>query len=89
MRGVPLRLEIGPKDIENNACVIAKRNDGTKEKYALMRSELINTIKTLLDTIHDEMYQKALKSSAIQIFVKLTHMMNLKLHWKLKAVTSK
>ena len=59
MRGVPLRLEIGPKDIENNACVIAKRNDGTKEKYALDQ-ELINTIKTLLDTIHDEMYQKAL-----------------------------
>ena len=46
MRGVPLRLEIGPKDIENNACVIAKRNDGTKEKYALDQ-ELINTIKTL------------------------------------------
>ena len=59
MRGVPLRLEIGPKDIENNACVIAKRNDGTKEKYALDQ-ELINTIETLLDTIHDEMYQKAL-----------------------------
>ena len=33
MRGIPLRLEIGPKDIANDACVIAKRNDGTKDTY--------------------------------------------------------
>lgn len=59
MRGIPLRLEIGPKDIENNACILAKRNDGTKNTYALDDS-LVSTIKTLLDTIHDEMYQRAL-----------------------------
>lgn len=60
MRGIPLRLEIGPKDIANNACVIAKRNDGTKETYSLDEN-LENTVKQLLDTIHEEMYQKALK----------------------------
>ena len=60
MRGIPLRLEIGPKDIANNACVIAKRNDGTKETYPLDEN-LENTVKQLLDTIHEEMYQKALK----------------------------
>ncbi|MEI3326623.1 MAG: His/Gly/Thr/Pro-type tRNA ligase C-terminal domain-containing protein [Thomasclavelia sp.] len=60
MRGIPLRLEIGPKDIANNACVIAKRNDGTKETYPLDEN-LENTVKHLLDTIHEEMYQKALK----------------------------
>lgn len=59
MRGIPLRLEIGPKDIESNACVIAKRNDGTKEKYDL-NDNLSNVIKELLDKIHDEMYQKAI-----------------------------
>ncbi len=35
MRGIPLRLEIGPKDIAKNACVIAKRLDGSKETYPL------------------------------------------------------
>ena len=35
MRGIPLRLEIGPKDIANDACVIAKRNDGNKDTYSL------------------------------------------------------
>ena len=87
MRGVPLRLEIGPKDIENNACVIAKRNDGTKEKYALDQ-ELINTIETLLDTIHDEMYQKALNHRNSNIRQVNTYD-EFKLHWKLKAVISK
>ncbi|WP_204215251.1 MULTISPECIES: proline--tRNA ligase [unclassified Thomasclavelia] len=60
MRGIPLRIEIGPRDIENNACVIAKRNDGTKNTYSLDET-LPDTINKLLDTIHDEMYQKALK----------------------------
>lgn len=59
MRGVPLRIEIGPKDIANSACVIAKRNDSTKEKYAL-DDNLSATVSKLLDTIHEEMYQKAL-----------------------------
>ena len=60
MRGIPLRLEIGPKDIEKGQCVLAKRLDGTKEFYAL-NDELPTTIHQLLDQIHDEMYEKALK----------------------------
>lgn len=59
MRGIPLRLEIGPKDMESNTCILAKRNDGVKEKYSL-DATLTDTIKKLLDMIHDEMYQKAL-----------------------------
>lgn len=57
MKGVPLRLEIGPRDIENKQCMLAKRNDGTKVAASL--EGLIDTVKALLDTIHDEMYQKA------------------------------
>jgi prolyl-tRNA synthetase len=59
MRGIPLRLEIGPKDIENHTCILAKRNDGTKQNYAL-DTALISNIQALLNTIHEEMYQKAL-----------------------------
>lgn len=57
MKGVPLRLEIGPRDIENKQCMLAKRNDGTKVAASL--EGLVDTVKALLDTIHDEMYQKA------------------------------
>lgn len=60
MRGIPIRLEIGPKDIENNACVLAKRNDGTKQTYAL-NEHLASSIKELIDIIHEEMYNKALQ----------------------------
>ena len=57
MKGVPIRLEIGPRDIENKQCMLAKRNDGTKVAASL--DDLVDTVKALLDTIHDEMYQKA------------------------------
>ena len=59
MRGIPVRIEIGPKDIENNTCIVAKRNDGTKETISIDRVHVY--IKGLLDIIHNEMYMKALK----------------------------
>ena len=59
MRGIPIRIEIGPKDLANNACVLAKRNDGTKSSVVL-DDTLVTTVSSLLDTIHDEMYQRAL-----------------------------
>lgn len=60
MRGIPVRIELGPKDIEQNQCVIAKRNDGTKQTVSLS-DDLGDIILNLLDVIHDEMYQRALK----------------------------
>ncbi len=60
MRGIPLRVEIGPRDLANNQCVLAKRLDGEKTQYDL--SEVAKSVPTLLDSIHDEMYQKALKN---------------------------
>ena len=59
MKGIPLRLEIGPKDLVNNSCMICKRNDGTKEKYSL--DEIESTITSLLEKVHKEMYNAALK----------------------------
>ncbi len=58
MRGIPLRIEIGPKDIENNHCVIAKRNDGVKQTVEL-DADLAGIVTSLLQTIHEEMLEKA------------------------------
>ena len=58
MKGVPLRLEIGPRDIENNCCVIVRRDNG--EKVAVSLDALETEIPALLRKVHDNMYAKAL-----------------------------
>ncbi|MDD2268590.1 MAG: proline--tRNA ligase [Eubacteriales bacterium] len=57
MRGIPLRLEIGPKDIEKNQCVLVRRDNG--EKLFVSLDNLENEIAALLDKMHDEMYTRA------------------------------
>lgn len=57
MKGVPLRLEVGPRDIEAGKITIAKRIDGVK--LTINDNELENEVSALLSKIHDEMYQKA------------------------------
>ena len=59
MKGVPIRVEIGPRDMENGVVTLAKRNTG--EKISIKKEELVDKVKELLDVIHKEMYQKALK----------------------------
>ena len=60
MKGVPLRLEIGPKDIENNQCVLVRRDN--REKIFVPLSELEETITKTLSSINDGLYQRALKN---------------------------
>ena len=59
MKGVPLRLEIGPRDIENNQCVIVRRD--TREKYFVSLDELEAKVPELLEAVHNGMYEKALQ----------------------------
>ncbi|MBM3750085.1 MAG: proline--tRNA ligase [Acidimicrobiia bacterium] len=57
LRGVPLRLEIGPKDIEKGTVFSARRD--TREKAALPMADLTTTVKTLLQTIQDNLLARA------------------------------
>lgn len=57
MRGVPLRIEIGPKDIEANQAVIARRDTGEKIKVAL--DELESKVGELLATMQKELLERA------------------------------
>lgn len=59
MKGVPIRLEIGPRDIENNQAVLARRDTG--EKISVSLDNLDNEIEKLLEDIHNTLYQKALE----------------------------
>ncbi len=58
MKGVPLRLEIGPRDIENDQCVLVRRDN--REKTVVKLCELEEKIPELLAAVHDGLYQKAL-----------------------------
>ena len=57
MRGVPLRIEIGPKDIEANQAVIARRDTG--EKITVSLDELEAKVGELLTTMQKEMLERA------------------------------
>ena len=58
MKGVPVRLEVGPKDIENKQVVLVRRD--THEKYIVPMETLTDTVKKLLDDIHESLYNRAL-----------------------------
>lgn len=58
MKGVPLRLELGPRDIENNQCVLVSRSTG--EKTIVSLDELETAIPAMLQQVHDDLFQKAL-----------------------------
>ena len=57
MRGIPLRIEIGPKDIEKGMCVVARRDTGEKKEASL--SGIVDFIKNELSLMHDDMLKKA------------------------------
>ena len=59
MKGVPLRLEIGPKDMEKDQCVLVRRTD--REKVFTPLANLEEAVKEQLKTVRDQMYQKALE----------------------------
>lgn len=59
MKGVPLRLEIGPKDMEKDQCVLVRRTD--REKVFTPLANLEEAVKEQLKTVRDQMYQKTLE----------------------------
>lgn len=59
MRGVPLRIEIGPKDIEKKQVVAVRRDTGKKE--ALTQASLGKTVTEILSHIQKNMFEMALK----------------------------
>ncbi|WKN32375.1 proline--tRNA ligase [Porifericola rhodea] len=60
LKGVPLRLAMGPRDLENGTVEIARRDTLEKQTYQFDEA-LPQTIKKLLDTIQEEVYNKALQ----------------------------
>ncbi|MBO6119735.1 MAG: proline--tRNA ligase [Lachnospiraceae bacterium] len=70
MKGIPLRLEIGPKDIEKGTCILARRDTG--EKIEVKTSELEKEIKDILEKIQKNMFDEAKKFLDAHIDTALT-----------------
>ena len=62
MKGVPLRLEIGPRDIENGQCVLVSRHN--REKAIVNLESLNETVKAKLEEVRQGMYDKAVANRA-------------------------
>ena len=60
MKGVPLRVELGPKDMENGVCVAVRRDNG--EKVSVRLDEAAERIPVLLDQVQQGLYEKAKKN---------------------------
>lgn len=57
MRGIPIRVELGPKDIEKNQAVLVRRD--TREKTIVSINELPSVVPQLLETIQKDMFLRA------------------------------
>jgi prolyl-tRNA synthetase len=66
LKGVPIRIALGPKDLENKTIEVARRD--TLSKELIPQAEAIDYIATLLDTIQENLFQKAM-----EMRVSLTH----------------
>lgn len=59
MRGIPVRVELGPRDIENNQAILARRDNG--EKITVSLDNIEEEVTKLLDTIQHDLLEKARK----------------------------
>ena len=60
MKGVPLRVEIGPRDLAEKKCVIVRRDN--REKTFVATDNIVDAVKTGLSDLHDALYKKALEN---------------------------
>ncbi len=57
MRGIPVRIELGPKDIENNKCVVVRRD--TREKIEVSLDDIETKVPKILEAIQKDMFERA------------------------------
>ena len=58
-KGVPVRLEIGPRDMEKDAVFMARRDRAPKDKQSVSRGEFVASIGTTLQSIQDWLFTRA------------------------------
>lgn len=59
-KGIPLRVEIGPRDIADNSVFIGRRDSAHTEKISIKRDRFVAEITNILDDVQDNLYERAL-----------------------------
>ena len=67
MKGVPLRVEIGPRDIENGQCCMVRRDN--REKSFVAVADAAESAKALLEQVHKSLYERALQNREENTYV--------------------
>ena len=70
MKGVPLRVEIGPRDLAENKCVIVRRDN--REKSFISIDTLVESVQNGLEALREAIYQKALQNREERTFTATT-----------------
>ena len=70
MKGVPLRVEIGPRDLQENKCVIVRRDN--REKSFISLDTLVESVQGGLEALRQAIYEKALKNREERTFTATT-----------------
>jgi len=71
MKGVPLRLEIGPRDIENNSCVLVRRDN--REKIFASLDNLEAEVENALKLVHEGLYNRAKENLESKLYTATTY----------------
>lgn len=58
-KGIPIRIEIGPRDLENRAVFLGRRDQGPKDRTSMERNAFVNSAVAILDEIHQNLLTKA------------------------------
>jgi prolyl-tRNA synthetase len=68
-KGVPLRIEVGPRDVDSDALVVMRRDRGVKDKSVMPRAELVGTISSLLEEMQNGLRARAaaFRDSHVQV----------------------
>jgi len=59
-KGVPIRLEVGPRDIAENAVFVGRRDQSPKSKQSMPKDQFVKNITNMLDDIQNQLFQRAL-----------------------------
>ena len=60
VNGIPLRVEVGPRDLDNNEVTVVRRD--TREKMVVKLNDVINVVTQQLEKMQSDMYERALKN---------------------------
>ena len=61
-KGVPLRVEIGPRDVESDSCFVGRRDQPPKRKESIPRTEFVSTVAEQLGAMQRQLFNRALEN---------------------------